>query len=219
MAEEVVPIRITISEESFAEAERRFEAIARNASQSFSQGMRSAASGASGAAGNVPGGGGGGMRGEVVKAMGDFGGAAGALFDVASSTFQGAQQGIRNVRGAATGSTAVMADAAITGAASSFVESTVGKIPILGDVLVAQMNAAKDAIEVPRDRATAQVQGMLGGLVRGGYDVSDEELKASLSFSNEIQQRGYKFEQRVDRMNREQHPTSAAFGLNWAGSG
>lgn len=221
MAEEQIPIKLSVGDDFFQDLERRFEASVRKASQGIGQSLRGAGAGGSGLSGQTPGGGGGGMAGEISKALGGsgLGAAGGALFDVGAATLQGAQQGIRSVRGDATGSSRVMADAAITGGASSFVESTVGKIPILGDILVAQMNAAKDAIEVPRERATAQVQQQLGGLVRGGYEVSDEELKASLDFSNEIQQRGYKFEQRVNTMNREAHPTSAAFGLNWAGSG
>lgn len=222
MPAEEIPIHLSVPDEFFAEMDRRFEGMAQRAARAFkgASGASGGGSAGGGAAGNVPGGGGGSMRGEVTKAAGsDLGGAAGALFDVGAATLQGASQGIRGVRGGATGSSRVMADAAITGGASAFVESTVGRIPILGDVLVAQMNAAKDAIEVPRERATAQVQSMLGGLVKGGYEVSDEELKASLSYSNEIQERGYRFDQRVDTMNREQHPTSAALGLNWAGSG
>lgn len=225
MADETIRIPLEIPSSFWQEADQRFDLMARNAAQKFAQAMRVGGAGGgagapgSGAAGNVPGGGGGSMRSEVMKATGDFGGGAAALFDVAASTFQGAREGIRNTRGAAASSGKVLADNAITGGLSSFVENTVGKIPILGDVLVAQMNAAKDAIDIPRDRATAQVQGMLGNLVRAGYDASDEEVKAALDYSNEIQQSGYNFEQRVDRMNREAHPTSAAFGLNWNGSG
>lgn len=220
MADEEIVLNFKVPDDFWADADRRFEAMASRFQQQLARGGSGgpASPGGGGASGSTPGGGGGNMKSEIQKAVGgDLAGAAGALFDVGAATLQGAQQGLRNTRGAAASSSTVLLDNAVSGGLSSFVESTVGKIPILGDILVAQMNAAKDAIEIPRDRATAQLHGSYGSLAKGGYEASDDELKQALDFQNEIQRRGYEAEQRIDRMNRELHPTSAAFGLTSIG--
>lgn len=224
MADEQIKLDLAIPDSFWQDFDRRISDTARRFQQELTRSGASAAGGGGGPAGSSaglePGGGGGKIGQAVSSALGLPEGAAagiGAVADVGMKTFEGASQGIRNVRGAATGSSRVLADAAITGGLSSFVESTVGKIPVLGDILVAQMNAAKDAIEIPRDRATANLQGVYGSLAKGGYVASDDELNQALAFQNQIQQQGYEQEQRIDRMNREQHPTSAAFGLTWNG--
>lgn len=224
MADEIVNLKIAVPNEFFDEFDRRFEAMARRATQAFNQAGRGMTPGGAGAAGQLPGGassiagggsgsplGGGGVPGGL-GTVGGFAAQAGMAF------LQGAGQGIRSTPAASASSPSVLAQNAAVSGVGNLLESTVGKVPILGDLVMAQFNSVKEAMEVPTERGVARLKSVYGNFAAAGIETTREERQQAIAFTQAIERRRYEGERMLEREYREVAARdSVSYGLSFIG--
>lgn len=235
MAEERITIPLDVPESFFDEMDRRFEAMARRASQQFSQAFKSGgpARGTAGGGGESPGGtafsmaGGGAAGGSFGKGMSALAGAmpstvggfaAGLGIGAAASFITGAGAGIAATPAASASSPGVIGQNAVVGGATSLINGTIGQIPIVGDFVKAQMNSVKEAMELPTERGVARLKSIYGNLAASGIETTAEDREASIAFSQAIERKRYEGERQIEKQYREfAARDSLSYGLSWIG--
>lgn len=221
--EETIQLRFTPDEAFFSEMERRFEALAKRASQQFAQAGRAAggASGGgsiSGLAGNVPGGGGGAQAGLVGQALGAIGGGGGFQALDPLGIIRGAGAGIRQTPAASASDPNVLAKNGFLSGAQAGLENTVGRLPIVGDFVMAQFNSVKEAMEVPTERAVSRLKSQYGTLAASGYQADEGEMREAAQFAIQIERNRYKGERAIEKVTRQiEARDSLSFGISFLG--
>ena len=223
MAEEI-ELKLAVPDAFFSELDRRFDALARRATQSFNAAARAQGGGVAGllggASGATPGGGGGNQGGAVSNALGGgVGGGIGAFAAQAGlATLQGVGQGIRSTPAAAASSPSVLAQNAAVSGTGALLENTVGKVPILGDLIMAQFNSVKEAMEVPTERGVNRLKSIYGNFAAAGVTTSAAEREQAIEFSIQVERKRYEGERNLERQYREiAARDSASYGLSWIG--
>jgi len=226
VAGEEIPLKLSVPDEFFAEFDRRFDAMARRATQTFNQAGRGlGGGGGSGASGNQPGGGsfnplGGQSAFDFgTKALASAAGPAlGQGVNAAAAFTKGFGQGIANTPAASASSPTVLAQNGLVNGVGSAIDATVGNIPIIGDFIKAQFNSVKEAMEVPTERAVGRLKGVYGNLAAQGYQASQEEMQQASEFALQIERKRYEGERNLERTTREVAARdSLTFGLSWIG--
>lgn len=232
MSSEEIQLNLTVPESFFTELDRRFDALAKRATQSFGNAARNQGGGLGTA----------GPSGTSGGSSASPGGVAGAFGNAASAVFNGAAQGIVATPAAASSSPSVLAQNAALGAAQGGVNLLKGITTgagalaggalggpagalaggaagnVLGELIQSQFNSVKEAMEVPTERGVNRLKSIYGNFAAAGVTTTEAEREQAIGFSIQIERRRYEGERGIERQYRELTARdSASYGLSWMG--
>jgi hypothetical protein len=241
MSEEEIRLQFKVNEDFFAELDRRFEDAAKRGADRFAGALRGApgstAGGGGGSAGGTAGGAGGapGGPGAFASAAALFQGAGQGILAtpaaaasspsvLAQNAGLGAAQAGVNIAGGLARAGGGLVGGAIGGALGGPVGAVAGEAVgqaaggVLGDLVQAQFNSVKEAMQVPTDRAVGNLKGIFGNLAASGVQVTDEQREQAAAFSLKIERLRYEGERKVERVTREVAARdSLSQGVSWIG--
>jgi hypothetical protein len=231
VADETIRLKLAIPDDFFNEFDRRLEASARRVGQELYRVAQTQSAPGISPAGVAPGGGGGDQKPPPVSpfataAAGIIHGAAeGVGATPGSSAFSptvlgqnalvgAAQGGVGVLRGLAAGAGGVLGSA--LGPGGTVAGAAAGDF--LGNVIQAQFNSVREAMELPQERAAASLKSIYGNLAASGWRVSDDELRDVAARRLSIERRRLEGERQVDRVTREVAARdSVSYGLSSIG--